>query len=220
MNRRDSIKAFVVGTVSAGVLAEACETADKKTIAPPATEAKAPEATRMPEEKEWEENIAKMKFFTPAEMATVAILTDIIIPKDEKSGSATDAKVPEFINFIALDKPDFQTPLRGGLRWLDLTCLKTHEKPFSECSADQQIAIIDQIAYPNKVKVGYEQGAAFFSLLRSLTITGFYTSEIGYKDIGYVGNKPNQWNGVPDDVLKQYNIAYSAKELKECVSFS
>ena len=64
-----------------------------------------------------------------------------------------------------------------------------------------------------------EPGVSFFDLIRNLTATGFYTSEIGVKDIGYLGNTPNQWNGVPDDVLKQYRMAYTEKELKECVSF-
>ena len=64
-----------------------------------------------------------------------------------------------------------------------------------------------------------EPGVSFFSLVRNLTMSGFYTSEIGVKDIGYAGNTPNKWNGVPDDVLKQYNMAYTEKELKECVSF-
>ena len=63
-------------------------------------------------------------------------------------------------------------------------------------------------------------GVAFFNLLRNLVATGFYTSEIGVKDVGYMGNVPNQWNGVPSEVLKQYNLSYSEKELKECISFS
>jgi hypothetical protein len=65
-----------------------------------------------------------------------------------------------------------------------------------------------------------QQGVAFFNLMRDLTASGFYTSPIGVKDIGYVGNAPNQWNGVPDDVLKQYGLAYTEKELKECISFT
>ena len=64
------------------------------------------------------------------------------------------------------------------------------------------------------------QGVRFFDLMRDLTASGFYTSEIGIKDIGYVGNRPNQWNGVPDDVLKQYGLEYTEKELKECISFT
>ena len=64
-----------------------------------------------------------------------------------------------------------------------------------------------------------KQGVSFFNKMRDLTLTGFYTTEMGGKDLGYVGNRPNQWNGVPDDVLKQYNLAYTEKELKECISF-
>ena len=60
---------------------------------------------------------------------------------------------------------------------------------------------------------------AFSSLISNLTSSGFYTSTIGIADIGYKGNTQNQWNGVPDEVLKQYNIAYTEKKLKECVSF-
>jgi hypothetical protein len=165
--------------------------------------------------------LAKEKFFTDHEMATITILADIIIPKDEVSGSASDAKVPEFIEFIVKDMPSHQVPMRGGLRWLDMQCLKRYEKTFKDCTSQQQIDMVDLVAYPEKAKKTKEltQGVAFFSLMRNLTATGFYTSEIGVKDIGYAGNKANKWNGVPDDVLKQYNVAYTEKELKECVSF-
>jgi hypothetical protein len=135
------------------------------------------------------------------------------------SGSASDAKVPDFIEFIVKDMPYHQTPMRGGLRWLDLESLKRFEKPFTALTDQQRIQIVDDIAYPDKAKPEFRQGVAFFNLMRDLTATGFYTSEIGGKDIGYVGNRPNQWNGVPDDVLKQYGLSYTEKELKECISF-
>jgi hypothetical protein len=80
--------------------------------------------------------------------------------------------------------------------------------------------MVDRIAWPKKANPDMSQGVAFFNLMRNLVSTGFYTSEMGVKDVGYLGNVPNQWNGVPDDVLKQYNMAYTEKELKECVSFS
>lgn len=159
------------------------------------------------------------KFFTADEMATIAILSDIIIPADEVSGSATDAKVPEFIEFIVKDMPSYQVPMRGGLRWLDMQCLNRYNKPFKDCNSNQQIEMVDEIAYPKKAKPGMQQGVAFFNKMRDLVASGFYTSEIGVKDIGYAGNKPNQWNGVPDDVLKQYNMAYTEKQLKECINF-
>ena len=232
MDRRKSIKALLVGSVSAGLLIDACNPVEKKPEETKAVEAaKTDGINRMKEEQVYEKELVSKTFFTPHEMATIAILADIIIPKDDVSGSAGDAKVPDFIEFIVKDMPEHQTPMRGGLRWLDMQCLKCFENSFRDCNHDQQIQIVDDIAYPiikdkdgkviskRKIRPGYEQGIAFFSLMRNLTASGFYTTEIGGKDVGYIGNVPNQWNGVPADVLKQYNMAYSEKELKECVSF-
>jgi hypothetical protein len=148
------------------------------------------------------------------------VLCDIIIPADDVSGSATQAGVPDFIEFMAKDKPDFQTPLRGGLRWLDMQMTKIYGTSFKDSKQDQQIAMVDAIAYPAKAKPEMKQGVAFFSLMRNLTASGFYSSEMGMKDVGYKGNAPTQWNGVPDDVLKQYGLSYSPKELAECVKFA
>jgi hypothetical protein len=152
-------------------------------------------------------------------MATITLLGDIIIPKDEKSGSASDAKVPEFIEFIVKDMPDHQLPMRGGLRWLDLQMLNRHENTFKDCTADQQLQMVTEIAYPDKAKPEMQQGVAFFNRMRSLTASGFFTSKMGLEDLGYVGNRPNQWNGVPDDMLKQYGMSYTEKEVAESVSF-
>lgn len=207
----------MIGTVGAGVLVEACTSADKKNIA---ASANASLDDRMQEEKAYISKIEKEpKFFTEHEMATITVLGDIIMPKDDVSGSASDAKVPEFIEFIVKDMPTHQTPMRGGLRWLDLHCYKLYEKAFVNLTAAQQITVVDSIAYPNKAPKELAQGVSFFNLMRDLVTTGFYTTEIGIKDLGYVGNAPNQWNGVPDEVLKQYKLAYSEKELKECLSF-
>ena len=219
MDRRKSIKALLVGTAATGVLIESCNPADKK-AAPAATEkAVAVDETRTPKELEEIKKLEAETFFTKEEMATITVLANIIIPKDEVSGSATDAKVPDFIEFIVKDMPEHKTPMRGGLRWLQIESLKRFDKSFNDISDKQRIEIVDDIAYPNKVKPGMQQGVSFFNLMRDLTTTGFYTSEIGVKDVGYIGNRPNQWNGVPDDVLKHYNVAYTEKELKECVSF-
>jgi gluconate 2-dehydrogenase gamma chain len=223
MNRRDSLKALVVGGISTSVLLDACKqpATDNKGTAANTDAAKATDhPDRMAEEKVADKQVMDQpKFFTANEMATITILGDIIIPKDAISGSASDAKVPDFIEFIVKDMPEHQVPMRGGLRWLDMQCLKRYEKAFKDCSHTQQMEMVDEIAWPKKAKPGMHQGVSFFNLMRNLTATGFYTSEIGVKDVGYMGNTPNQWNGVPDDVLKQYNLAYTEKELKECVSF-
>lgn len=204
MNRRDSLKVLGLTAISSAVLLDACKPGEPKVAA-------AAEDGAHPGREEWEvlrdKTLMEEKFFSAHEMATIAVLSDIIIPKDDKSGSATDAKVPDFIEFIVKDMPDHKTPMRGGLRWLDLQCLNRWEKPFKDLADAQKIEMVDQIAYPKKAKPGMEQGVAFFNLMRSLTASGFYTTEMGVKDIGYVGNVPNKWEGVPADVLKQYGFA-------------
>src|SRR5450432_175110 len=223
MDRRKSIKTLVIGGISIGAIAEACNRHENSPLAPAAADKEAVVSgiNRMKEEMAHEKMIeAEPAFFTADEIATIALLGDIIIPKDEVSGSASDAKVPDFIEFIVKDMPEHQTPLSGGLRWLNLQCLNRFGKDFKDCEHPQQMEMVDEIAWPKKAKPEMTQGVAFFNLLRDLVGTGFYTSEIGVKDIGYMGNVPNQWNGVPDEVLKQYNLAYSEKELKECIRFS
>ena len=217
MKRRDSIKAILVGTVATTVLVDACTTADEKTK--PVEQSTGSTIDRTKEEAAREAKLEAEIFFSTHEMATISVLSNIIIPKDAVSGSATEAGVPVFIEFIVKDMPHYQTPMRGGLRWLDMECFERFQKSFKDCDAKQQIVIVDEIAYPEKAKPEMKRGVTFFNMMRNLTASGFYTSQIGVKDIGYAGNTPNQWNGVPDDVLKQYGLSYSEKELKECISF-
>ena len=218
MDRRKSLKLIATGAVAVPAAIAGCATDNKKT---PATTAEPVfNLDRNPDELKYEkELLAREDFFTGHEMATITILADIIIPKDEISGSASEAGVPAFIAFIVKDKPEHQVPMKGGLRWLDLQSVKLFEKAFKDCAPVQQIELVDQIAYPAKARPEMSQGVQFFKLMRDLTATGFYTSETGIKDIGYMGNQPNQWNGVPPEVLAQYKLAYTEKELKECVSF-
>lgn len=214
MDRRESLKALLIGSVSSGVILSACESGTKEAEKAPKT---GQFYGRTPEEVLRDQALTQEKYFSDAEMKTIAVLADIIIPKDETSGSATDAKVPEFIEFIVKDKPEFKLPMRGGLRWLDVQSQKQYGKTFTELEADKRLAMVDQIAFPEKAAPEMSQGVAFFSLMRNLTATGFFTSQMGIKDIGYAGNKPNEWDGVPDDVLKQYNLAYDEKMLAVCL---
>ena len=220
MDRRKSLKVMVLGTVSSGFLLQACETDNKKTVLKKASATTAKKHPGlMKEEVKHLEEVNSYTFFLFHEMETITVLGNIIIPKDEVSGSASDAKVPDFIEFIVKDKPEHQVPMRGGLKWLDMECLARYQKPFTECDQKQQMEMVDDIAWPKKAKPEVMQGVSFFNLMRNLTATGFYTTAIGVKDVGYIGNTPNQWNGVPDDVLKKHNLAYTEKELKECISF-
>ncbi len=203
MNRRESLRALGLIAAGSGLLTTACNSKDAKNAA-------ADNSKKLPGVQDFEyertEQLYAEKFFDEHEMATITVLADIIIPKDSKSGSASEAGVPDFIEFIVKDLPDNKIPMRGGLRWLDLQSKKRYGTVFIKCSEKDQLALVDDIAYPELAKPEMKQGAAFFSLMRNLTSAGFYTSEMGIKDIGYAGNKPGVWNGVPDDVLKEHGF--------------
>ncbi|MHB1177673.1 MAG: gluconate 2-dehydrogenase subunit 3 family protein [Daejeonella sp.] len=214
MNRRDSLKALAVGTVSVGTLLTSC---DKKADSKAVSSTEVGVYGRTEEEKLNDAKLMAEKFFTPAELATITVLGDIIIPRDSHSGSASDAKVPDFIEFMVKDKPELQVPLRGGLKWLDIKSYKLFKKSFSDSAKEQQIQLVDLIAYPEKALPENAQGVSFFNTMRGLTATGFFTSKIGIEDMAYKGNQPNAWDGVPDDVLKQYGLEYDAKTLEQCL---
>jgi len=218
MDRRKYLKTLAVGTVGAGVLLEACAPEAKKQVAE-VVPGNGLNYDRTPVEQEREKKLAEEKFFDAHEMKTISILADIIIPKDDTSGSATDAKVPEFIEFIVKDMPQHKIPLRGGIKWLDVQCMKRYNADFASCTSQQQIEMVDEIAFPEKAKPEMSQGVAFFNKMRDLTATGFFSSQMGIKDLGYAGNTPNQWNGVPQEVLDQYGMKYDDRTLEISVRF-
>jgi hypothetical protein len=150
----------------------------------------------------------KPQFFTPHEYATVGILVDLIIPKDERSGSATDVGVPEFMDFMMIDNPGRQTAMRGGLAWIDRECLKRWDKPFVDCAAAERTALLDDIAWPQKVKPGMLAGTAFFASFRDLTASGFWTTKAGFADLQYMGNTfVPEWKGCPEEQLKKLGVS-------------
>lgn len=203
MKRRDTLKALSLGTFGMAAL----PTTDLVAAAPDPKPFKTTPA-RVAEEIERDKKLMAEKFFTAAELATIGILCDIIIPADAKSASASQVGAPAYIEFMAKDQPAYQTPLRGGLKWLDNTCMKRFGKSFALCSSKERIEMVDDIAYPEDVKPGYTQGASFFTQMRNLTLTGFFTTKVGFDALGYVGNTPNQWDGVPQDVLDKYGFKY------------
>lgn len=154
------------------------------------------------------------QFFTAHEYATVRALADLVIPKDERSGSATDAGVPEFMDFMMLDTLESpverqlrQTYMRGGLAWLDLECADRYGKAFLECADDERKAVLDDIAWPGKAKPEHRQGAHFFSAFRDLTASGFWTSRLGIEDLQYQGNTfVAEWKGCPAEVLERLGL--------------
>src|SRR3982751_3010636 len=177
MNRRESLKAIGLTTISTGILIDACKPKDKKQETPAAPSNENDEGYTT-EEAERTRKLKEEKFFTDHEMATITVLADIIIPKDDRSGSASDAGVPEFIEFIVKDLPDNKVPMRGGLRWLDMQCLTRYNNPFKDCSGKQQIEMVEEIAYPGRAKPDMHQGVTFFTRMRNLTASGFWSSKM------------------------------------------
>jgi gluconate 2-dehydrogenase gamma chain len=152
--------------------------------------------------------VFKPKFFTAHEWATVRMLVDIIIPRDERSGSATEAGVPEFMDFMMNDQPGRQTAMRGGLAWLDRECVSRYDKMFVDCTSADRTRVLDEIAWPQKAPETVSHGVAFFNAFRDLTASGFWTSKMGIKDLDYQGNVfVPEWKGCPDAVLKKLGVA-------------
>jgi gluconate 2-dehydrogenase gamma chain len=153
----------------------------------------------------------KPKFFNAHEFATAGLLADTIIPKDERSGSATDAGVLEFMDFMMHDQRERQTAMRGGLAWIDLECERRYEKRFIDCTAAERSAVLDDIAWPQKARPEFSQGVAFFNSFRDLTASGFWSSKMGVMDLQYAGNTfVPEWKGCPDDVLKKLGVSRPA----------
>lgn len=149
----------------------------------------------------------KPKFFTAHEYATVRVLVDLIIPKDERSGSATDAGVPEFMDFMMNDQPARQTAMRGGLGWIDLQCQSRFDKRFLGCSAAERSAVLDDIAWPQRAKPEFAHGVAFFNSFRDLTAAGFWSSKMGVIDLQYTGNTMMpEFPGCPPEALKKLGV--------------
>jgi gluconate 2-dehydrogenase gamma chain len=149
------------------------------------------------------------KFFTPDEFRLVNTLADIIIPKDERSGSATDAGVPEFMDFMMIDQPLRQVAMRGGLAWLDRECQVRFDRMFLDCTDSERHAVLDDIAWPAKAKPEFAHGVAFFTSFRDLTAAGFWTTRMGIDDLQYMGNRSvARWNGCPDAALKKLGVSY------------
>ena len=219
MKRRDSLKTLLVGGVAGTAIATTgCKTDN------PSSSKQAPIASydygRTPEERTHDEKVLSQTYFSEHELNTIAVLCDIILPDMEGAGSATDAGVPEFIEFIVKDLPYQQLPLRGGLMWLDGESTRRFNEAFIDCSDSQQLQIVEDIAYPNKQDSNPAMGPGiqFFTNMRNLTLTGYYTSKMGFDDLGYVGNQPNLWDGVPEEVLKEHQMSYDEAWLAKCIN--
>lgn len=218
MNRRDSIKNLTFLSIGAGLLLEGCYGISREKIKRSLTRY---EYGRTPEEKLYDDKLFAEKFFTNQELFTLDKICNLILPPNE-FGSIRDAEVVQLIEFMAKDIPTYKEPLRNGLIWIDNESKKRFNNLFVDCEIIQQENIFDEIAYydPNKSISEYSEPVQWFNLVRNLTMTGYFTSEVGINELGYKGNIPNIWDGVPQDVLDQYGLEYDKDWLEKFVDQS
>jgi hypothetical protein len=196
--RRDALKQLTAAPLAAGLAWTAAEAHTARKRANVARrETVAAQTTYAPQ------------FFTADEYATLSALVEMILPADDRSGGAADAGVPEFIDFMMIDQPTRQDTLRGGLAWLDVECQRRFDRRFTVCDAVQRGAVLDDIAWPDRAPASLSQGVGFFSNVRDLTATGFWTSQIGIEDLQYLGNRYRvAWRGCPPDALDRLGVRY------------
>lgn len=223
MDRRRSLRYIVAGTAATGLVFTSCNTSDKKQGAVEGVPEKANNPFgigRTPEELERDIALAEADYFTAEEIALINVLADIIIPADDEYKAASETGVAEFIDFMALDRPGYQVPLRGGLQWINHESRIRFNKEFADATKEEQIQIVEDIAYPHDADPKFAAGARFFSTLRNLVVCGYFSSKEGIACLGYMGNTPNVWDGVPQEVLDKHGLAYDQKTLDECIDQS
>ena len=217
MNRRNTLKTLLVGGIGAAV-AGTTQSCDREAVAP--ASATEPEVKgyglRTPYEAAHDERINREQFYTEDELADIAILANIIAPGGDGQPAATDTGIQEFMEFMAKDQPEnHQETPRGGLAWLNSESNRRFGARFAEISDDQRIDIVDDIAYPEEAKdTPMAYGAKFFDYMRFMTLTCYFTSREGMMGyLGYEGNQPNVWDGVPQEVLDKHGKSYDPKYL-------
>jgi gluconate 2-dehydrogenase gamma chain len=137
----------------------------------------------------------KPQFFSDDEYETVSFLSELIIPTDSTPG-ARDAGVSEFIDFIVFNDPELQFRFRSGIKWVDAHAGYLFGRQFRKLKTEEQIDILNHLAYKERHRAGEEDGRDFFRLIRGYTVIGFYTSRIGMEEIKYPGLK-KYWREVP-----------------------
>ena len=214
MDRRESLKSMVLGSMALGLTLESCVKETPKEV----IEDKIWDYTygRTPEEAAFDEKLMSEQFFKDNELEFIRTLANLILPPNEH-GSIEQAGVVDFIEFMAKDVPEFQVKIRGGLMWLNNHCNSKYNTVFVNCTENQQKEVLDKIAFPDPEADEQVQEVQFFSLMRNLVLTGYFTSEVGIKELDYKGNTPNNWDGVPQEVLDEHGLSYDPEWLAKFV---
>lgn len=146
-----------------------------------------------------------------AQRRLAAVLSDLIIPADEHSPSASAVGVVDFIDeWVSAPYPTQQRDrpiVLEGFAWLDQEGARRSGRKFAELGAAEQAAICDAICDAKHAAPERREAARFFALYRDLTAAAFYSSPAGRKDLGYIGNVPlTSFDGAPPELLRKLKL--------------
>ena len=220
VNRRDAIRTIavaaslpVLGSVPEDAAAQAKPATAGAASTPPSQPTRLSTGPRgtasdpdlLRPRKDWPRKLSAI------ELTTLSALCDMIIPADAHSPSASSLGAPAYINeHVSAPLEGSARDLvrvRGGVAWLNVESTRRFGRAFARLTTAQKTQICDDICFVPKAKPEFRQGARFFSLVRNLTATAFYTTDEGMKDIGYVGNVAlPKWDPPPRAVLKHLGL--------------
>jgi gluconate 2-dehydrogenase gamma chain len=157
----------------------------------------------MAQEKAAQKGPYKPKSLTAHEFATLQRLSDLIIPADEHSPGALAASAADFIDFLCAASDEMRNIYSGGILWLDEEMKHRHEgKAFVDTAPEEQTAMLDLIAWRKNRSPELNAGIDFFAFCRRMVADAYYTSPIGYKEVGYMGNQALSQFSVPKEALE------------------
>ncbi|MEP2239734.1 MAG: gluconate 2-dehydrogenase subunit 3 family protein [Maribacter sp.] len=224
MDRRKSLQTLILGGAAAtsGLVFNSCKTENGESVDQDIVASSEKYFGRTPAELERIEKLNAEQLFNEHEMETIAALSVVILPPKEPHGGPIEAEVPALVEFMGKDIPEMAPTLLGGLMWLDHKSNTEFGTEFKSATLEQKKQICDEICWHDTEKPLSEQPLEiqFFYTMRGLTVTGYYTSKVGIADLGYKGNSPNVWDGVPQDVLDQHGVAYDPEWIAKCVDQS
>ncbi len=166
----------------------------------------------------------KVKYFNEHEFRTLERLSELIVPADEGGPSGREGGAPEFIDLLASENPELAAIFTGGILWLDHAAQAKHGQRFAEASTDQQTDLLDLLVAAERGETGADttwetqeyrrfsvfgvrfptdarRGIRFFGWARRLIVDAYYTSPVGLKDLGFLGNASHTEYKVPQEAV-------------------
>jgi hypothetical protein len=131
----------------------------------------------------------QLKVLSRAQFEALEVLVEAIIPTDDRSPGAKQARVADYIDLL-LSEVDREIALQwfGGLAALDAEAVSRFRSPFSRLGAGQVDAILQVISRNEKAPQTALE--TFFVMAKQATIRGYYTSKIGiHEELRYKGNQ-------------------------------